>query len=80
LQCDGKLGLYQEKANSPDELTIISNQQKQGSDISEPNSSTLPRTPKAPQKPKAPTPIGKKPEGDYVSRTFRKDEKSGQRS
>ena len=66
-----KLGLYQEKSNSSDEFTLISNEEKKDFNVGSP---TLPKAPKAPKQ------IGKKPEGDYVSRTYRKDENTGRRS
>lgn len=66
-----KLGLYQEKSNGSDEFTLINNEEKKDFNVGSPTS---------PKAPKAPKQIGKKPEGDYVSRTYRKDEKTGQRS
>jgi len=71
LKQGNQLGLYQEKTNGSDEFILISDQKEKASTVNSP-------TP--PQAPKAPTPIGQKPEGDYTSRKFRKDEKTGQRS
>jgi len=72
LSQGGRSGLYQETPGASDEFTL--DKEKGALAI------TSSISPQAPQAPKPPKGIGSRPVGDYISSTYRKDEKTGRRS